>query len=170
MCPFNKLISKKHLDSTRFFRAWINVANLTFYGGKAKKTGTFSGRAWLQNVCGGGSRGECPWQCRCGWRYWQDEGLLPRLKKMLADGGYKGRKLADTVRQKLGAEFTVVLRPDESPKKFSVLPLRCIVERSFSWLENFRRIAIDHEFYSDTRRWFSSPSADSCITNYATEI
>ena len=74
----------------------------------------------------------------------------PRLKKMLADGGYKGRKLADTVRQKLGAEFTVVLRPDESPKKFSVLPLRCIVERSFSWLENFRRIAIDHEFYSDT--------------------
>ena len=78
------------------------------------------------------------------------KGCFPRLKKMLADGGYKGRKLADTVRQKLGAEFTVVLRPDESPKKFSVLPLRCIVERSFSWLENFRRIAIDHEFYSDT--------------------
>ena len=98
------------------------------------------------------------------------KGCFPRLKKMLADGGYKGRKLADTVRQKLGAEFTVVLRPDESPKKFSVLPLRCIVERSFSWLENFRRIAIDHEFYSDTRRWFSSPSTDSCITNYATEI
>ena len=98
------------------------------------------------------------------------KGCFHRLKKMLADGGYKGRKLADTVRQKLGAEFTVVLRPDESPKKFSVLPLRCIVERSFSWLENFRRIAIDHEFYSDTRRWFISPSADSCITNYATEI
>ena len=98
------------------------------------------------------------------------KGCFPRLKKMLADGGYKGRKLADTVRQKLGAEFTVVLHPDESPKKFSVLPLRCIVERSFSWLENFRRIAIDHEFYSDTRRWFSSPSADLCITNYATEI
>lgn len=99
----------------------------------------------------GGSRGECPWQCRCGWRYWQDEGLLPPIgKDALADGGYKGRKLADTVRQKLGAEFTVVLHPDESPKKFSVLPLRRIVERSFSWLENFRRIAIDHEFYSDT--------------------
>ena len=48
------------------------------------------------------------------------KGCFPRLKKMLADGG------------------------------FSVLPLRCIVERSFSWLENFRRIAIDHEFYSDT--------------------
>ena len=67
-----------------------------------------------------------------------------------ADGGYKGQKLSDTVRQKLGAELTVVLRPDESSKKFSVLPLRWIVERSFSWLENFRRIAMDYEFYSDT--------------------
>lgn len=33
---------------------------------------------------------------------------------------------------KLGAEFTVVLRPDESSKKFNVLPLRWIVDRSFS--------------------------------------
>ena len=51
---------------------------------------------------------------------------------------------------KLGAEFTVVLRPDESSKKFNVLPLRWIVGRSFSWLESFRRIAMDYEFYSDT--------------------
>ena len=78
------------------------------------------------------------------------KGCFPRLKKMLADGGYKGQKLSDTVRQKLGAELTVVLRPDESSKKFSVLPLRWTVERSFSWLENFRRIAMDYEFYSDT--------------------
>ena len=78
------------------------------------------------------------------------KGCFPRLKKMLADGGYKGQKLSDTVRQKLGAELSVVLRPDESSKKFSVLPLRWIVERSFSWLENFRRIAMDYEFYSDT--------------------
>lgn len=49
-----------------------------------------------------------------------------------ADGGYKGQKLADAVRQKLGAEFTFAPRPDESSKKFSVLPLRWIVERSFS--------------------------------------
>ena len=77
-------------------------------------------------------------------------GSFPRLKKLLADGGYKGQKLIDEARQKLNAEFTVVLRPDESSKKFAVLPLRWIVERSFSWLENFRRIAMDYEFYSDT--------------------
>ena len=78
------------------------------------------------------------------------KGCFHRLKKMLADGGYKGQKLADAVRQKPGAELTVVLRPDESQKRFSVLPLRWIAERSFSWLENFRRIAMDYEFYSDT--------------------
>ena len=77
-------------------------------------------------------------------------GCYPRLKKILADGGYKGQKLIDAARKKLGAEFSVVLRPDQSSKKFSVLPLRWIVERSFSWLENFRRIAMDYEFYSDT--------------------
>ena len=77
-------------------------------------------------------------------------GNFPRLKKILADGGYKGQKLIDDARTKLGAEFKVVLRTDESSKKFSVLPLRWIVERSFSWLENFRRIAMDYEFYSET--------------------
>ena len=57
------------------------------------------------------------------------QGCFPRLKKILADGGYKGQKLIDTVKQKLGAEFTVVLRPDESSKKFNVPHLRWIVER-----------------------------------------
>ena len=60
------------------------------------------------------------------------QGCFPRLKKIL------------------GAEFSVVLWPDESSKKFHVLPLRWIVERSFSWLESFRRFAMDYEFYSDT--------------------
>lgn len=117
---------------------------------KSKKTGTFSVRAWLQNVCGGGLRGECPWQCRCGWRYWQDEGLLPPIEKDAGGRWIQRTEIGRYRTPKARCEFTVVLRPDESPKEFSVLPLRCIVERSFSWLENFRRIAIDHEFYSDT--------------------
>lgn len=74
----------------------------------------------------------------------------PKLKKILADGGYKGQKIRDAVKGKLDAELKVVLRPGESSKKFSVLPLRWIVERSFAWLENFRRIAMDYEFYSYT--------------------
>lgn len=96
------------------------------------------------------------------------KGCFPRLKKMLADGGYKGRKLADTVRQKLGAEFTVVLRPDESPKKFSVLPLRSALSPGWKTFEELPLITSSIPIRA--RRWFSSPSADSCITNHATEI
>ena len=63
---------------------------------------------------------------------------------------YKGQELVDYIRQKLGAESKVVLRLDESSKKFAVLPLRGIVKRSFLWIENFRRLSLDYEFHSDT--------------------
>nr|WP_249173761.1 hypothetical protein [Bacteroides pyogenes] len=46
--------------------------------------------------------------------------MFSRLKKIIADGGYR-RKLADTVKG-LGWESSVVLRPDESSRKFQVLP------------------------------------------------
>ena len=64
--------------------------------------------------------------------------------------GYRGDELKETVRKTLGCQLEVVLRPDESPKKFNVIPLRWIVERSFAWLYNFRRIAMDYEFYSES--------------------
>ena len=41
-------------------------------------------------------------------------------------------------------------RPDECPSKFQILPKRWIVERSFSWLENFRKLTIDYEFLAET--------------------
>ncbi|MDR0941151.1 MAG: IS5 family transposase [Bacteroidales bacterium] len=74
--------------------------------------------------------------------------LYPRLKKIIADGGYRG-KLADFVKN-LGWELTVVLRPDESSKKFQVLPLRWIVERTFSWIENYRRMTTDYEYKTES--------------------
>lgn len=74
---------------------------------------------------------------------------FPRLAKILADGGYRGN-LADWLLDKFGWELEVVLRPDECPSKFKVLPKRWIVERSFAWLENFRRLTIDYEYHADT--------------------
>ena len=75
---------------------------------------------------------------------------FPRLKKILADVGYRGDELKETVRKTLGCQLEVVLRPDESPKKFNVIPLRWIVERFFAWLYNFRRVALDYEFHSES--------------------
>ncbi len=88
---------------------------------------------------------------------WKQEGvfeeLMGRKEHIVVDA--HGLPMSVVVHEanvpdSVGAELTVVLRPDESSKKFSVLPLRWIVERSFSWLENFRRIAMDYEFYADT--------------------
>ena len=75
---------------------------------------------------------------------------FPRLKKVIAEGGYRGDELKEKVRRTLGCNIEVVLRPNESPKKFNVIPLRWIVERSFAWLYSFRRIALDYEFYSES--------------------
>lgn len=74
---------------------------------------------------------------------------FPRLKKILADGGYQG-SLGDWVANKFGWVVEVVLRPDECPSKSQVLPKRWIVERTFSWLENFRRLTIDYECLAET--------------------
>ena len=74
--------------------------------------------------------------------------VFPRLKRIIADGGYRG-KLAEFVKN-LGWELSVVLRPDESSKKFQVLPLRWIVERTFSWIENYRRMTTDYEYKTES--------------------
>ena len=91
-----------------------------------------------------------PWQTVYYYfRKWKLEHKFPRLAKILADGGYHGT-LGDWVAKKFGWTVEVVLRPDECPTKFPVLPKRWIVERSFSWLENFRRLTIDYEYLADT--------------------
>ena len=66
-----------------------------------------------------------------------------RMKTIYADGGYRG-ELIDNVKAKLGYEMKITLRSDKSTA-FKPLPKRWIVERSFSWLENFRRLAKDFE-------------------------
>ena len=75
---------------------------------------------------------------------------FPRLKKILADGGYRGEERRELARKTLGCNLEVVLRPDESSKRFNAIPLRWIEERYFVRLYNFRRIALDYEFYSDS--------------------
>nr|WP_243462568.1 transposase [Bacteroides stercorirosoris] len=74
--------------------------------------------------------------------------IFPRLKKIIADGGYRGT-LAGIVKDP-GWELAVVLRPDEASKKFQITPLRWIVERTFSWIENYRRMTTDYEYKTES--------------------
>lgn len=77
------------------------------------------------------------------------ERKFPRLRRILADGGYRGGP-GDWVADRFGWDLEVVLRPDDCPSRFHVLPKRWIVERSFAWLENFRRLSLDYEYLAET--------------------
>jgi transposase len=69
------------------------------------------------------------------------EKLAPKLSsiiKVLCDGGYTGEAFANTVLALINAEVEVAKRNELHT--FAVIPKRWVVERSFGWLENFRRL------------------------------
>lgn len=66
----------------------------------------------------------------------------PTLKVIFADGGYAG-KLVDWVNETFPWKLEIVKRSELH--KFVILRKRWIVERTFSWLVDHRRIARDYE-------------------------
>lgn len=71
-----------------------------------------------------------------------------KLHKIWVDGGYRG-EIIEWVKSKFRLCLEVVLRSDDI-KGFVVLPKRWIVERTFSWLNNHRRLSKDYERYPKT--------------------
>lgn len=63
---------------------------------------------------------------------------LVSIVKVLCDGGYTGQPFAEAINNLIQAEVQVVKRSDLH--SFAVIPKRWIVERTFSWLEHFRRL------------------------------
>jgi transposase len=66
--------------------------------------------------------------------------LLPRLKKIGADGAYTGEKLADWCKEQGGWELGIVERSSADTEGFAVVPRRWIVERTLGWLMRNRRL------------------------------
>lgn len=62
---------------------------------------------------------------------------LIHLLKILVDGGYTGEEFAEAVKAICGAEVEVAKRNELH--KFTVIPKRWVVERSFGWLDKCRR-------------------------------
>jgi putative transposase len=81
--------------------------------------------------------------------------LLPRLKKVWADGAYTGEKLAGWVEEQCGWELEIVERSSSTDTKgFTVLPQRWIVERTLGWLMRNRRLSKDYERKVQTSETF----------------
>lgn len=64
------------------------------------------------------------------------------------DQGYSGKNLANAVRQVCGDQVRVEVIK-RTGKTFERLPKRWIVERTFGWLNRFRRLSKDYEVYSE---------------------
>ena len=65
-------------------------------------------------------------------------GNLDRVLGLLVDGGYRGASFAEAVQKQLGARVQVAQRNELHT--FAVIPRRWVVERSFAWLEQSRRL------------------------------
>ena len=75
-------------------------------------------------------------------------GQFPRLALLWADGGYAG-KLIDWVQEVCGWVLQIVKRNDDV-RGFVVLPRRWVVERTFGWMSQYRRLSKDYEFHPQT--------------------
>jgi putative transposase len=69
------------------------------------------------------------------------------IMKIFADGGYAGQ-LIDYVKETFNWVLVIVKRNESG--KFKVLPKRWIVERTISWLNNYRRNSKDYENLTET--------------------
>jgi transposase len=70
------------------------------------------------------------------------------VKVTFADEGYTGEDPAQAARDE-GTELQVI-KLSEAKKGFVLLPRRWVVERSFGWLNRFRRLARDYERLPET--------------------
>lgn len=67
-----------------------------------------------------------------------NKSTLSQIESVLVDGGYTGKPFANETFEILGATVQVAKRSELH--SFAVIPQRWIVERSFAWLENCRRL------------------------------
>lgn len=70
--------------------------------------------------------------------------LVDTVKKIWADGAYKGEEFIQWVKAQFDCVFEVVEKK-KTGEGFQVLPQRWIVERTFAWLGRSRRLSKDYE-------------------------
>lgn len=81
------------------------------------------------------------------------EEISSALEVVWADGGFEGKEWQRSMEERFGFNVEIVKRCD-GMSGFEVLPKRWIVERSFGWINNYRRLSKDYEGHCHfSRAW-----------------
>lgn len=90
--------------------------------------------------------------------------FLCSIKVVIADGGYRG-ELADDVKNLFGYIIKVVMRKDDKTTEFKPVSKRWVIERTFSWFDNDRRLCRNYELLFDSSENMVKLSAIKLLLN-----
>jgi putative transposase len=75
--------------------------------------------------------------------------MIPNLEIIWVDQGYSGGNFARAIALLRTAQVEVI---KWKTKEFQVLPRRWVVERTFAWLTQNRRLVVDYEQLPEMRK------------------
>jgi putative transposase len=89
---------------------------------------------------------------------------LSSIKVIIADGGYRG-ELAEQVKKIYGYIINVVMRTDNEACDFKPVNKRWVIERTFSWFDNDRRLCRNYELLAESSETMVKLSAIKLLLN-----
>jgi len=89
--------------------------------------------------------------------------FLSSIKIIIADGGYRGQ-LAEQVEKAFGYIIKVIMRQEKN-KDFKPVSKRWVIERTFSWFDNDRRLCRNYELLFESSENMVKLSAIKLLLN-----
>lgn len=90
--------------------------------------------------------------------------FLSSIKIVIADGGYRG-EFADNAKKIYGYVINVVMRTDKETPDFKPINKRWVIERTFSWFDNDRRLCRNYELLAESSETMVKLSAIKLLLN-----
>jgi putative transposase len=90
--------------------------------------------------------------------------VLSGIKLIVADGGYRG-EIAEQVKEKFGYLLQVVMRSDNQQAGFKPIHKRWVIERTFSWFDNDRRLCRNYELLLESSETMVKIAAIKLLLN-----